>query len=241
MASLLGGTELRVTVRISSLQLKRWALRITSAYQPPQVETSYLPFIMMYMSSILSLVLLALSSLVFAAAPLQSTYARREISPLLLRRGVHRLTIFRYPAAGASLLGSRFYVWELSHINPTVSDMQTAQGDAAGRVNPNFTNLGAGGIGGLTLAPGLYKWTSGVIIALTLSSLVPPWTLRTLVDKRFSLDFPNLWHSYLAAAKKVTLSGGALARNIVWVVAGSVSLGIRLTLKAHLLDLLRSC
>src|SRR5579863_5449978 len=45
-------------------------------------------------------------------------------------------------------------------IDPTllttaVANMQTAYTNAAGRTHPNFTNLGAGHIGGLTLAPGL--------------------------------------------------------------------------------------
>jgi hypothetical protein len=39
-----------------------------------------------------------------------------------------------------------------------VSDMETAYTDAAGRPTPDFTNLFAGNIGGLTLVPGLYTW-----------------------------------------------------------------------------------
>jgi hypothetical protein len=42
--------------------------------------------------------------------------------------------------------------------------MRTAYNDAAGRLNPNFLNLGAGNIGGRTLTAGLYKWTSAVTI-----------------------------------------------------------------------------
>jgi len=41
--------------------------------------------------------------------------------------------------------------------------MQTAYTDAAGRA-PNVTELGAGNIGGLTLAPGVYKWGTSVTI-----------------------------------------------------------------------------
>src|SRR6185503_8178376 len=43
-----------------------------------------------------------------------------------------------------------------------VRDMETAYDDAAGRVAPDFTELGAGEVGGLTLAPGLYKWATGL-------------------------------------------------------------------------------
>jgi hypothetical protein len=42
-------------------------------------------------------------------------------------------------------------------LTTAVSDMQTAFTDAAGRTNPDFTELGAGDISGLTLIPGLYK------------------------------------------------------------------------------------
>ena len=42
--------------------------------------------------------------------------------------------------------------------------MQTAYTDAAGRTLPDFTELGAGNIGGMTLRPGLYKWSSAVTI-----------------------------------------------------------------------------
>ena len=42
--------------------------------------------------------------------------------------------------------------------------MEAAYTDAAGRPTPDFLELGTGNIGGLTLAPGLYKWTSTVTI-----------------------------------------------------------------------------
>src|ERR1700690_1649643 len=41
-------------------------------------------------------------------------------------------------------------------LTTAVGDMQTAYTDAAGRTLPNFTELGAGNIGGMTLQPGLY-------------------------------------------------------------------------------------
>ena len=49
-------------------------------------------------------------------------------------------------------------------LTTAVSDMQTAYTDAAGRPTPDFVELGAGTIGGLVLAPGLYKWTCTVTI-----------------------------------------------------------------------------
>src|SRR5207302_3327438 len=49
-------------------------------------------------------------------------------------------------------------------LTTAVSDMQTAYTDAAGRPTPDFLELNTGAIGGLTLTPGLYKWTSTVTI-----------------------------------------------------------------------------
>ena len=50
-------------------------------------------------------------------------------------------------------------------LTSVVHDMQFAYDDAAGRVAPDFTELGAGEIGGLTLIPGLYKWATGLSIS----------------------------------------------------------------------------
>merc|ERR1712195_397222 len=61
------------------------------------------------------------------------------------------------------------HIFAASYTSPTpskmttaISDMETAYTDAAGRVNPDELDLGAGIIEGKTLAPGLYKWGSNV-------------------------------------------------------------------------------
>ena len=41
--------------------------------------------------------------------------------------------------------------------------MEAAYNDAAGRKNPNFTELYAGDLSGKTLVPGLYKWGTSVV------------------------------------------------------------------------------
>ena len=43
--------------------------------------------------------------------------------------------------------------------------MGTAYVDAAGRTPPDFTEVGAGEIGGLTLPGGLYKWGTDLLIS----------------------------------------------------------------------------
>ncbi len=63
------------------------------------------------------------------------------------------------------------FVYAADMVSPTstnlttaVEDMITAYNDAAGRILPDYMNLGAGEIGGETLSAGLYKWTSSVTI-----------------------------------------------------------------------------
>ena len=73
-----------------------------------------------------------------------------------------------------------------------------------------------GNIGGLTLAPGLYKWTSAVTIPTDV-------TLAGGANDVWIFQIPAT--STMAAAKSVTLSGGAQAKNIFWQVAGQVTIG----------------
>ncbi|KAJ7063716.1 antifreeze protein [Mycena amicta] len=99
-------------------------------------------------------------------------------------------------------------------LTTAIADMGTAFTDATGRVNPNFSNLASGAIGGLILAPGLYKWTSGVSIGsdVTISGgATDTWIFQVTGTLT------------IAAGKKMVLAGGALASNIVWVVTGSVT------------------
>ncbi|MBC7763864.1 MAG: DUF3494 domain-containing protein, partial [Candidatus Saccharibacteria bacterium] len=66
-------------------------------------------------------------------------------------------TIFSVDAAGPPCK-----VTDATLLTSAVGDMGVAYSDAAGRTNPDFVNLGAGEIGGRTLVPGLYKWSTDV-------------------------------------------------------------------------------
>lgn len=101
-------------------------------------------------------------------------------------------------------------------LTTAISDMETAYTNAAGLSNPDYTNLGAGEIGGLTLEPGLYKWGTGVSIATDVTiwgSDTATWVFQIEEDL------------VVANGVKVTLAGGALAENIVWQVGSHASLG----------------
>ena len=105
---------------------------------------------------------------------------------------------------------------DASFLDSAVLDMGFAYDDAAGRVFPDFTELGAGEIGGLTLEPGLYKWGTGLLITTDV-------TLTGGPDDVWIFQVAGTLNQ--ASATRVTLAGGALAKNIFWQVAGAVTLG----------------
>lgn len=102
------------------------------------------------------------------------------------------------------------------NLTTAVADMQGAYTDAADRPTPDFLNLGAGTVGGSTLAPGLYRWTSSVTI---------PTDITLTGDGNDVWIFQITGDLALSAAQSITLSGGARAKNVFWQVAGSVDLG----------------
>ena len=114
-----------------------------------------------------------------------------------------------------------------ANLTTAVSNMQTAYTNAAGRTNPNYTELYSGNLSGRTLKPGLYKWSTGV-----------------LVNTKVTLSGPSdaVWIFQIAGTLKlgsgaqVVLSGGAQARNIFWVVAGYTSIGTTAHMEGTILD-----
>lgn len=102
------------------------------------------------------------------------------------------------------------------NLTTAVTNMITAYNDAAGRPTPDFTELGTGNIGGKTLTPGLYKWTSTVTV---------PTTVTISGNSNDVWIFQISGNLTVSAAVNVTLTGGAQAKNIFWQVAGQATLG----------------
>lgn len=102
-----------------------------------------------------------------------------------------------------------------STLTTAIGDMNTAFTDAAGRA-AGVTELGAGNISGLTLTPGVYKWSSGLLLN---------------GDLHLSGGPNDVWIFEIAqgltvgSGSQVVLAGGALAKNVFWQVAGLVDLG----------------
>jgi hypothetical protein len=103
-----------------------------------------------------------------------------------------------------------------TRLTTAVGDMETAYTDAAGRSNPDFLNLGAGNLGGKTLTPGLYQFTTAVIIPtnMTISGGAKDVWIFQVAG---TLD--------MSSAVRITLKGGAQAKNIFWQTSGAVTLG----------------
>ncbi len=98
-----------------------------------------------------------------------------------------------------------------SNLTTAVGSMETAYTDAAGRSNPDFSELASGDLGGLTLAAGLYNWSSSVTIPSNVvlsGSSTDVWILQIAGDLS------------MAAGVSVQMAGGALAKNVYWQVAG---------------------
>jgi hypothetical protein len=122
--------------------------------------------------------------------------------------------------ATATQVTGKVYASDYAEPTPTtlttaISDMEHALTDAAGRA-PDVTELGAGDIGGMTLKAGVYRWGTGLLIPsdLTLDGKATDvWIFQIAQDLTMS------------SAKSIRLSGGALAKNVFWQVAGEVTIG----------------
>jgi hypothetical protein len=123
-------------------------------------------------------------------------------------------------ATSAQITGS-VYAADMADPTPidlttAVENMITAYNNAAGLLPVDFLELGAGNIGGKTLTPGLYKWTSTVTVpsSITISgSSTDVWVFQIAGDLT------------LSSAVSIVLGGGAKAQNIFWQVAGQVTIG----------------
>jgi hypothetical protein len=100
-------------------------------------------------------------------------------------------------------------------LTAAVSDMELAFTDASVRA-PDVTELGAGNIGGMTLARGVYRWGTGLLIPtdVTLTGTATDvWIFQVAEDLTMS------------SGARIVLTGGALPENVFWQVAGRVELG----------------
>lgn len=126
-------------------------------------------------------------------------------------------------------------IYAASYASPTpanlttaVSNMETAYTDAAGRKNPDFTELYAGDISSKTLVSGLYKWGTSVVANKNV-------VLNGSSTSVFIFQIAG--NLNVASGVKFTLTGGAQAKNIFWQVAGYTNLGTTSHFEGNILSM----
>ena len=100
-----------------------------------------------------------------------------------------------------------------ANLTTAVNNMSTAFTTANG-LAPTVTELLAGNLNSQTLAPGVYKWSTGLLITTGL-------TLDGGGDPCASWVFQVAGDLTVANSAIITLANGANPKNIFWVVAGS--------------------
>lgn len=115
----------------------------------------------------------------------------------------------------------RVYAADYGAPTPTIlsvaaSDLRLAYAEAAGRTPTAPSEMGAGNIGGMALAPGVYRWSTGVSI---------PADITLIGGASDVWIFQITGTLNLEASRVVTLTGGALSKNVFWQVTGAVTLG----------------
>jgi len=102
------------------------------------------------------------------------------------------------------------------NLTTAVENMITAYNDAAGRPTPDFVELGTGNLGGMTLTPGLYKFTTNVTLP---SNVTISGGANDVWIFQISQDL------LMSNGVQLNLIGGAQAKNIFWQVAGQATFG----------------
>jgi hypothetical protein len=116
------------------------------------------------------------------------------------------------------------YAADMAAPTPTMltqakGDLTTAYNDAAGRTptpTGTFLNPGAGNLAGLTLVPGLYKFTGG-------ATATSNFTLSGGANAVWIFQIASTLS--LSSGVHINLAGGAQAKNIFWQVGTSATLG----------------
>ena len=129
-------------------------------------------------------------------------------------------------------------IYAASYASPTPSNLTAVAGfveaaytDAAGRINPDYYNYGAGTVSGVTLTAGLYKWTSPLTVGgtVTLSGsssdvfiFQVAGTITFNGDANIVLSGVSAGNIFWASAGAVTLNGGAAVKGTILGKTGIV-------------------
>jgi Ice-binding-like len=109
--------------------------------------------------------------------------------------------IYQFDAAGPGC-----FTQASAALTTAVGDKGLAYTDANGRA-PDYTELGAGNIGGLNLGPATYKWGTGVLI---------PTNVTLTGGANDVWIFQIAQGLTVSPGVQIMLAGGALPQNIFW-------------------------
>lgn len=122
------------------------------------------------------------------------------------------------PIVSGKAYASDYAVPTPAKMTTAVSDMETAFTTANGLTTPApIVGLYAGDISGRILPAGLYKWSTGVLVTNAGVTLTGGPNDTWVFQIAQNLTINN--------NAKITLLGGAQAKNIFWVVTGQATLG----------------
>jgi len=111
-------------------------------------------------------------------------------------------------------------------LTTAIGDMGTAYTDAQGRA-ADYTELGAGNIGGLNLGPATYKWGTGVLI---------PTSITLTGGANDVWIFQIAQGLTVSPGAQIILAGGALPQNIFWATFAAASLDTTTVFKGVILS-----
>jgi hypothetical protein len=117
-------------------------------------------------------------------------------------------------------------VTDATRLTAAVGDEGTAYTDAAGRA-PDYTELASGNIGGRTLGPATYKWSTPVLISTDVTLNGGPndvWIFQIAQGLT------------VASGVKIVLAGGALPQNVFWQTFGAAEIGTTAQFKGVILS-----
>jgi len=132
------------------------------------------------------------------------------------------------PIVSGKVYATDYAVPTPAKMTTAVSDMENAFTTAMGMTTTVIVGLGAGDVSGMTLAPGLYKWSTGLLITnagLTLSG-GPNDTWVFQIAQGITVNNTAIIH----------LTGGAQAKNIFWITAKDAVIGSDVDFSGNILS-----
>lgn len=128
-----------------------------------------------------------------------------------------------YPTANVAVIAP-------TRLTAAKGDLTIAYNDAAGRTpipTGTYLNPGAGNLGGLTLVPGLYKFTGEALVSGADLTLTGGANEVWIFQIGASLSVAN--------GIQVVLAGGAQAANVFWQVGTSADIGVGCVMQGTIL------